>query len=104
MQEEKYIGKVVWFDASLGYGFISRENETDLFVYWSDIVSEGFKTLKKGQEVAFSIGLSSPGYLLLSEASISAARISGPPKLAVMLLGKIKNLTSGKSPSKALIK
>jgi len=58
MQEEKYIGKVVWFDASLGYGFISRENETDLFVYWSDIVSEGFKTLKKGQEVAFSIGLS----------------------------------------------
>ena len=57
MQEEKYVGKVVWFDAKLGYGFIARPNEKDLFVHWSDISCEGFKTLKKGQEVAFSIGL-----------------------------------------------
>ena len=57
MQEEKYVGKVAWFDAKLGYGFITRQNEKDLFVHWSDITSEGFKTLKKGQEVAFSIGL-----------------------------------------------
>ena len=57
MQEEKYVGKVVWFDAKLGYGFISRPNEKDIFVHWSDITCEGFKTLKKGQEVAFSIGL-----------------------------------------------
>lgn len=57
MQEEKYVGIVVWFDAKLGYGFISRPEEQDLFVHWSDITSEGFKTLKKGQEVAFSIGL-----------------------------------------------
>lgn len=57
MQEEKYVGKVVWFDAKLGYGFITRPNEKDLFVHWSDISCEGFKTLKKGQEVAFSIGL-----------------------------------------------
>jgi cold shock protein len=57
MQEEKFVGKVVWFDAKLGYGFISRPNEADLFVHWSDIVSEGFKTLKKGQEVVFSVGL-----------------------------------------------
>jgi CspA family cold shock protein len=57
MQGEKYIGKVVWFDSRLGYGFISRSGECDLFVHWSDIESEGFKTLKKGQEVAYSIGL-----------------------------------------------
>ena len=57
MQGEKYIGKVVWFDAKLGYGFISRTNDSDLFVHWSDVESEGFKTLKKGQEVSFSIGL-----------------------------------------------
>lgn len=57
MQEEKYIGKVVWFDAKLGYGFLSRPDEKDIFVHWSDITSEGFKTLKKGQEVSFSIGL-----------------------------------------------
>lgn len=57
MEKEKYVGKVVWFDAKLGYGFIGRPDEKDLFVHWSDIQSEGFKTLKKGQEVAFSIGL-----------------------------------------------
>jgi CspA family cold shock protein len=57
MKEEKYVGSVVWFDAKLGYGFISRPNEKDIFIHWSDIISEGFKTLKKGQEVAFCIGL-----------------------------------------------
>ena len=57
MQEEKFVGKVVWFDGSLGFGFISRGEETDLFVHWSDITSEGFRTLKKGQEVVFSVGL-----------------------------------------------
>lgn len=57
MQSEKYIGIVVWFDERLGFGFISRLNEQDLFIHWSDISSEGFKTLKKGQEVAFSIGV-----------------------------------------------
>ena len=57
MEEEKYVGNVVWFDAKLGYGFLSRPNEKDIFVHWSDIASEGFKTLKKGQEVAFSVGL-----------------------------------------------
>jgi CspA family cold shock protein len=57
MESEKYVGKVVWFDAKLGYGFIAREDEKDLFVHWSDIQSKGFKTLKKGQEVAYSIGL-----------------------------------------------
>ena len=57
MEEVKYIGKVCWFDAHLGYGFVSRPDEKDVFVHWSDIISERFKTLKKGQEVAFSIGL-----------------------------------------------
>ena len=55
--EEKFVGKVVWFDAKLGYGFISREGEKDLFAHWSDVTSEGFKTLKKGQEVAYLVGL-----------------------------------------------
>ncbi len=61
MQSEKHIGMVIWFNAKRGYGFISRPNEKDLFVYWSDIALEGFKTLKKGQEVAFSIGLNNDG-------------------------------------------
>ena len=53
---EKYVGKVVWFDAKLGYGFIAKAGEKDLFVHWSDIASEGFKTLKKGAQVAYGVG------------------------------------------------
>jgi len=56
IQKNKYIGTVVWFNSKPGYGFIKRDNEKDLFVHWSDIVSEGFKTLKKGQVVEFMIG------------------------------------------------
>jgi CspA family cold shock protein len=55
MEETKYIGTVIWFNNL--YGFISRDNEPDLFVHWSDVTAEGFKTLKKGQKVSFSIGL-----------------------------------------------
>jgi CspA family cold shock protein len=61
MQEQKLVGKVIWFDAKLGYGFIARDGEKDLFVYWSDIdkksCPDGFRTLKKGQTVEFVIGL-----------------------------------------------
>lgn len=57
MENEKHVGTVVWFDAKLGYGFITRDGEKDLFVHWSDISSDGFKTLKKGQQIAYSIGL-----------------------------------------------
>ena len=57
MEEEKYVGTVVWFSNKYNFGFISRPNEKDMFVHWSDIASEGFKTLKKGQSVSFSIGL-----------------------------------------------
>lgn len=57
MDSEKFVGKVIWFDAKLGYGFIHRPGEKDLFVHYSDIQAEGFKVIKKGQQVAFSIGL-----------------------------------------------
>jgi len=57
MESEKYVGTVIWFNAKRGYGFISRDGERDLFVHWSDVAMEGFKTLKKGQQVAYSIGL-----------------------------------------------
>jgi cold shock protein len=72
MQGEKHIGAVVWFDAKLGYGFISRANEKDIFIHWSDIQSEGFKTLKKGQEVAFSIGLNNHGKPKATEVVVIA--------------------------------
>ncbi|MBO8160909.1 MAG: cold-shock protein [Thermosipho sp. (in: Bacteria)] len=48
-------GTVKWFDAKKGYGFITKEDGEDIFVHWSAIQTEGFKTLKEGQEVEFEV-------------------------------------------------
>ncbi|MEL7648162.1 MAG: cold-shock protein [Sedimentibacter sp.] len=48
-------GKVKWFDAAKGFGFISCEDGKDVFVHFSAIVSGGFKTLEEGQSVSFEI-------------------------------------------------
>lgn len=47
------VGKVKWFNESKGYGFIESENGQDLFVHFSEIQGEGFKTLIEGQTVEF---------------------------------------------------
>jgi len=53
---ERYIGTVKWFSAPKGYGFIGRDDgEEDVFVHFSAIQMEGYKRLKEGQEVEFSI-------------------------------------------------
>ncbi|QTA38236.1 cold shock domain-containing protein [Thermosipho ferrireducens] len=48
-------GTVKWFDAKKGYGFITKEDGEDIFVHWSAIQTDGFKTLKEGQEVEFDV-------------------------------------------------
>jgi len=48
-------GKVKWFNAKKGYGFITKEDGEDVFVHYSGIVSDGFKTLDEGDEVEFEI-------------------------------------------------
>lgn len=48
-------GTVKWFNADKGFGFIERENGSDLFVHFSGIAAEGFKTLEEGQSVEFDI-------------------------------------------------
>lgn len=53
--EERETGTVKWFNAAKGYGFISREGEDDVFVHYSAITTEGFKTLDEGQRVEFSV-------------------------------------------------
>ncbi|HLV09142.1 MAG TPA: cold shock domain-containing protein [Halanaerobiales bacterium] len=50
-----FSGKVKWFDAQKGYGFIEREDGDDVFVHFSAIEDEGFKTLEEGEEVEFEI-------------------------------------------------
>lgn len=54
-------GKVKWFNAEKGYGFITAEDGTDIFVHYSAIQSEGFRTLDEGQEVSFEITESERG-------------------------------------------
>jgi CspA family cold shock protein len=48
-------GKVKWFNANKGYGFIAQEGGADVFVHFSAISGDGFKTLEEGQEVEFEI-------------------------------------------------
>ena len=50
-----FSGKVKWFDAQKGYGFIEREDGDDVFVHFSAIKDDGFKTLEEGQDVEFEI-------------------------------------------------
>jgi len=48
-------GTVKWFNATKGYGFIMRENGEDIFVHYSAIQVDGYKTLAEGQRVEFNI-------------------------------------------------
>ena len=48
-------GKVKWFNAEKGYGFITTEDGKDVFVHYSQIQSEGYKSLDEGQAVDFEI-------------------------------------------------
>jgi len=48
-------GTVKWFNAEKGYGFISREGGSDLFVHYSAIQGSGYRTLEEGQAVEFEV-------------------------------------------------
>lgn len=48
-------GKVKWFNADKGFGFIEREGGSDVFVHFSAIQGDGYKTLEEGQAVSFEV-------------------------------------------------
>ncbi len=52
---ERVTGTVKWFNASKGYGFIARQDGPDVFVHFSAIQAEGYRSLQEGQQVEFSI-------------------------------------------------
>jgi cold shock protein len=54
-------GTVKFFNAEKGYGFISREQGDDLFVHYSNITGDGYKSLDEGQRVEFDIGRGKKG-------------------------------------------
>ena len=55
------VGTVKWFNEGKGYGFIESERGKDLFVHFSEIQGEGFKTLAEGQAVEFEEGMGQKG-------------------------------------------
>ena len=52
---EREVGTVKWFNDSKGFGFITRENETDVFVHFTSIRGEGYRSLEDGQKVEFEV-------------------------------------------------
>lgn len=52
---ERKIGTVKWFNSGKGYGFLTQSNGPDVFVHFTAIQSEGFRTLEEGQQVEFSV-------------------------------------------------
>ncbi len=50
-----YAGTVRWFNNAKGYGFLGREDGPDVFVHYSSIQTDGYKSLKEGQAVEFDI-------------------------------------------------
>ena len=52
---DRVVGTVKWFNDSKGYGFISREGGEDIFVHYSAIQADGFRTLEEGQRVEFAV-------------------------------------------------
>ena len=52
---ERVTGTVKWFNAAKGYGFIEREGGPDVFVHFSAIQADGFRSLQEGQQVEFTI-------------------------------------------------
>ena len=57
----QFKGKVKWYNASKGYGFIQREDGSDVFVHFSAIEAQGYKTLEEGEEVEFDVVETSKG-------------------------------------------
>jgi CspA family cold shock protein len=55
------VGTVKFFNAEKGYGFISREDGSDVFVHFSNIQGSGYRSLEAGQQVEFEIGLGRKG-------------------------------------------
>ena len=58
---EQEIGTIKWFSDAKGYGFISRDSEDDVFVHYSAIEGEGFRTLTEGQRVKFDVEQTAKG-------------------------------------------
>ena len=56
MSNNRVVGTVKWFNAEKGYGFLSQDGGEDVFVHHTAIKAEGYRTLREGQPVEFTVG------------------------------------------------
>jgi CspA family cold shock protein len=75
-------GKVKWFDPKKGYGFILGEQGQDVFVHYTNIMGDGFRTLKDGQTVSYELVKTEKGHQARSVAEPSGAEGGGAPEAA----------------------
>ena len=67
---ERITGTVKWFNDDKGFGFIEREGGEDVFVHYSSVRGEGFKSLYEGQKVEFTLGQGQKGPQALDVAVV----------------------------------
>jgi CspA family cold shock protein len=67
----KETGTVKWFNAAKGYGFIQRENGEDVFVHYSAIATEGYRSLEEGSKVEFEVTRGPTGLAAANVAQVS---------------------------------
>jgi CspA family cold shock protein len=65
------IGIVKWFNNTKGYGFIAPEEGEDLFVHYSEIQTDGYRTLRGGQKVSFEVSQGEKGFHALKVAPVA---------------------------------
>lgn len=72
-------GKVAWFDTDKGFGFIAypEGGGKDIFVHYSSILTSGYKTLRDGDEVEFTISEGSGGRLQASQVAVTSRKQNG---------------------------
>lgn len=68
-------GKIKWFNNEKGYGFIEGENNEDIFVHYSAIKREGYKTLTEGQEVEYELLETDKGLQAINVKEVSNATV-----------------------------
>ena len=68
-------GKVKWFNNEKGYGFIDQDNGEDIFVHYSAIKQDGYKTLCEGQKVEFELDETTKGLQALNVVGLSELKV-----------------------------